>query len=86
MSFLKDLKKQPKTEMFKQKEKSVKQKTESFKQETLKLNPNVKSIEDIPNTNIMTSGNLLGIRLRAKKSKMLEELQNYIGELLKNAK
>lgn len=80
MSFLKDLKKVEPEPTVKQ---SVKQIPKTVKQETLKLNPNVKSIEDIPNVNIMTSGNLLGISLRAKRKKMLEELITYITELLK---
>ena len=84
MSFLKKLKKQPEREMFKQPKESFKQKEEMFKQDTFKINPEVKTIDNIPNTNIMTSGKLIGIRLRANKKKMLEQLRSYIDNLLKS--
>ena len=48
-----------------------------------KINPNIESIVDIPNINIMTSGILLGISLRDNKIKMLEKLHERIGDLLK---
>jgi len=86
MSFLKDLKKtepKPKIESFKQKKEPFKQKEKSFKQDDFEVNPKVKSINDIPNTNIITSGKLIGIRLRAKKPKMLMNLRDYINKLLK---
>ena len=52
------------------------------KQQHLSLNPTVKSIKDIPNVNIMTSGKLLGIRLRDKKEPMLKQLIKYITNLV----
>jgi hypothetical protein len=83
VSFLKDLKKiEPKIPIVKQ---TVKQKNNIVKQkkkEPFDVNPKVKSIDDIPNTNIITSGKLIGIRLRAKKPKMLENLRDYINKLL----
>nr|BDI55164.1 MAG: hypothetical protein [uncultured archaeon] len=83
MSFLKGLKKtEPK--IVKQKEGFVKQTPKSFKQEEFELNPKVKTIDDIPNTNIMTSGKLIGIRLRANKEIMLKNLKEYIEGLIKN--
>lgn len=89
MSFLKELK--PKKveikpivkQSVKQKDIIVKQIPSPKKDKPLKLNPNVKSLADIPNTNIMTIGNLLGIRLRAKKKIMLKQLIKHIeGKLL----
>lgn len=88
MSFLKDLKpkkveiKQIVKQIVKQKTKTVKQTPSPKKDTPLKLNPKVKSLADIPNTNIMTIGNLLGIRLRAKKPIMLKQLIKYIEEKL----
>lgn len=88
MSFLKDLKPK-KVEVFKQKEVVFKQKKESFKQtpspkkdKPIDLNPKVKSLADIPNTNIMTIGSLLGVRLRATKPIMLKQLVKHINILL----
>ena len=70
----------------KQKKVIVKQEKPTIKQERkqehLKLNPTVKTIKDIPNTNIMTSGKLLGIHLRDKKEPMLKQLKKYITKLL----
>ena len=86
MSFLENLKKQPIKETFKQKNESFKQKNKSFKQDIFKINPEVKTINDIPNTNIMTSGKLIGVRLRANKKKMLEDLRDYINNLLESEK
>jgi len=86
MSFLKGLKKEEKIEVFKQDKEPFKQKPKSFKQEEFELNPKVKTIDDIPNTNIMTSGKLIGIRLRADKPKMLKHLKEYIEGLIKNDK
>ncbi len=97
MSFLKEIKKiepktteiTPKVKSFKQKNNRLNRKTETFKQKDFEINPNVKSIDDIPTTNIMTSGNLLGIVLRATRPKMLKNLRNHINNLLsgeKNAK
>ena len=86
MSFLKGLKKvetKPSVKQFKQ---SVKQIPIIVKQEEFELNPKVKTIDDIPNTNIMTSGKLIGIRLRADKPKMLKHLKEYIEGLIKNDK
>ena len=95
MSFLKNLKevppivkqivkqKTPKKEIVKQ---SQPKREAQPKKESLKLNPNVKSIADIPNTNIMTIGNLLGIRLRDKKRPMLRQLNKHINNLLSGEK
>ena len=66
----------------KQKNIIVKQTPTPKKDKPLKLNPNVKSLADIPNTNIMTIGNLLGVRLRAKKPIMLKQLIKHIEENL----
>ena len=92
MSFLKELKPK-KEESFKQKEVVFKQKKESFKQTStpkkdtpLKLKPKVKSLADIPNTNIMTIGSLLGVRLRAKKPIMLKQLVKHINKILEEEK
>jgi len=86
MSFLENLKVQPKEKISKQpKERSVKKK-EVFKQDSFKINPEIKTIDDIPNTNIMTSGHLIGISLRANRKKMLEQLRSYIDNLLKSEK
>jgi len=82
MSFLENLKAQPKEKISKQ-PKEIK-KNESFKQDIFKINPEVKTINDIPNTNIMTSGKLIGVRLRANKKKMLEDLRSYIDNLLES--
>ncbi|KKK98722.1 hypothetical protein LCGC14_2639890 [marine sediment metagenome] len=85
MSFLKGLKKIEAKPIVKQEVRIVKQ-TKSIvrqKQESLNINPKVKSLSDIPNVNIMTSGNLIGIRLRADKKEMLKNLMNYIENLIK---
>ncbi|KKN04525.1 hypothetical protein LCGC14_1096520 [marine sediment metagenome] len=92
MSFLKNLKKVEIKPVIKKIETKptikqiIKQKKEEFKQDTFKINPEVKNIPDIPNTNIMTSGKLIGIRLRANKKEMLGQLRNYIDNLLKSEK
>ena len=84
MSFLKDLKPK-KVETVKQTVKQITPKKQIVKQipspkinKPLKLNPNVKSLADIPNVNIMTIGSLLGVRLRAKKGVMLKQLIKHI--------
>jgi hypothetical protein len=59
-----------------------KPKTPKIKQEHLNLNPTIKSVKDIPNVNIMTSGKLLGIRLRDKKEPMLKQFLKYLTKLL----
>lgn len=79
MSFLKEFKKIEPKPIVKQ---SVKQTRTIVKQEKVELNPNVNSIDDIPNTNIMTAGILLGVSLRANKKQMLENLKKYIDNLL----
>jgi len=79
MSFLKGLKKTEVKPIVKQ---VVKQTRTIVKQEKVSLNPNVNSIDDIPNTNIMTSGILLGVSLRGTKPKMLLNLKKYIDSLL----
>ena len=94
MSFLKGITKAGNNQIKEHVKQTVKQKTTIVKQpprapplkkyEPFKINPKVKSIVDIPNVNIMTSGNFIGIRLRAGKKEMLEILMNYIGDLIKN--
>ena len=75
-----------------QKKETVGQKprqTPKIRQEHLDINPTIKSIKDIPNVNIMTSGKLLGVRLRDKKEPMLKQFLKYLTKLLeeeKNAK
>lgn len=85
MSFLKNLEKKSKEiirEIVKQKPIIVKQLPRIVKQNDFDINPQVKSIRDIPNTNIITSGKLLGIRLRANKKGMLRQLKNYINKFV----
>lgn len=88
MSYLEDLEKFVKeqkakaTQFVKQKPKIVKQKREIVKQDSFEINPRVKSLDDIPNTNIITSGKLIGIRLRADKKQMLKDLIKYAGGLI----
>jgi len=97
MSFLKDIAKKGNEQIqervkqtVKQKKIVVKQKDDDIveyikqKQETFEINPTVISLKDIPNTNIMTSGKLIGVHLRAEKKEMLKKLMNYIGDLIKN--
>lgn len=102
MSYLKNIAKAGKAQVQENVKQTVKQNKESVKQTKPKrprpqppaikkkqpiiLNPNVKSIDDIPNTNIMTSGKLLGVRLRATKEIMLKEFAKYITNLLENEK
>jgi len=88
MSFLKDIKeKEVKPVVIKRKPRVVKQDIINLERPIEhiipKINPNIESIVDIPNINIMTSGILLGISLRDNKVKMLEELQTRIEYLLK---
>ena len=80
-------------QIVRQKEVIVKQSTpktpRTKKEEHLDINPTIKSIKDIPNVNIMTSGKLLGVRLRDKKEPMLKQFLKYLTKLLeeeKNAK
>jgi len=73
----------------KQKKVIVKQerpKTPEIKQEHLDINPTIKTIKDIPNVNIMTSGKLLGIHLRAQKKPMLKQFIKYLTKLLEDNK
>lgn len=79
MSFLKELKKIEIKPIVKQ---TVKQKIQIVKQDIFKINPEIKTIDDIPNINIMTSGNLLGVYLRANRRNMLKRLRSYIDKLL----
>lgn len=92
MSFLKDIAKAGEKQIQNRVKQTVKQNKVSVKQEKpknpkprqehLSLNPTVKSIKDIPNTNIMTSGKLLGIRLRDKKKPMLKQFIKYLTNLV----
>ncbi len=96
MSYLKNIAKAGKEQItervkqtVKQKEVIVKQerpKTPKIKQEHLDINPTIKSVKDIPNVNIMTSGKLLGVRLRDKKEPMLKQFLKYLTKLLEEEK
>jgi len=79
-------KKEQKKKVFKPTFKQSFKQNENIKQDTFEINPEVKTINDIPNTNIMTSGKLIGVRLRANKKKMLEDLRDYINNLLESEK